>query len=61
MGELISFSQAKSNLEYNMLTAQLSRHEGNVAKVARSLDINRNTVYSWIAKHNINVGDYKRG
>ena len=59
MGEVVSFAQAKYNLESIMLLAQLKRHAGNVSKVAAALDIERNTVYSWILKHNINIDNYR--
>lgn len=45
--------EAKDQVEYELITAELDRQEGNIVKIAEVLGVSRPTLYGLLKKHNL--------
>ncbi len=57
--EELGLTEQMAQVERSLLTAALTRHEGNATEAAKGLKLPRKTFYDKLAKHGIRAEDYR--
>ncbi|HBA72826.1 MAG TPA: sigma-54-dependent Fis family transcriptional regulator, partial [Geobacter sp.] len=49
----VTLREARDNVERNLISHAIDRHNGNIVKAAEELGVSRPTLYDLLKKHNL--------